>query len=147
MVNRYLSLEQHSRQMRTKRRLSWSIVKLLIIGIAVAGCSSVPKAVRTPIPGPGVAQVQNDPGTSVGRIVRWGGTIVELDNQAQHTDIQVVSRNLARDGRPRNLSKSKGRFIARVNRFLEPADFDTGRLVTVTGSLGPAVSGKIGEHP
>ena len=47
-------------------------------------------------------------------MVRWGGAIASVENRRDETWIEIVER-------PLNTDKSAGRFLARVDGFLDPA--------------------------
>ncbi|NIP73348.1 MAG: Slp/YeaY family lipoprotein [Gammaproteobacteria bacterium] len=116
---------------------------------ALAGCASpVPSQIREPAPGDlGLAQVQAEPQRHTGAPVRWGGTIVSVDNRPQVTTIVVVARPLDSSGRPREGDGSLGRFLAQVEGFLDPAVYAPQRQITVFGHVEGAMTRAIGEHP
>lgn len=78
--------------------------------------------------------------------VRWGGTITRIDNLAGgRTLLEIVSRPLRGNGRPVHNDKSDGRFVAYIDKFLDPEIVVTGRDITVVGTLVARQSGSIGE--
>src|SRR5699024_6905179 len=92
------------------------IFTLLILG----GCASqIPLLIRQPPPeNPHFTAVQKDIARYRGSRVRWGGTIASIQNQKETTVIEIVARELGKDGRPKGTDVSPGRFLARVNHFL-----------------------------
>lgn len=117
----------------------------------LAGCASypdVPDAIRNPPPGdaPLPTEVSGEPETYEGVRVRWGGTVLEVRNQAQDSWVEVLAHPLERAGRPNTTAEAQGRFYGRVAEFLDPAIYAPGREVTITGTLGESVVQKIGEH-
>ena len=84
-------------------------------------------------------------GQSSRQMVRWGGTIVDVQNDDAGTRLQVVSRPLRANGRPIRDDRSEGRFIARVATFLDPEIYKPGRDISVIGTVGAVEEGTIGE--
>jgi outer membrane lipoprotein, Slp family len=124
-------------------------VNLLLGGILLTGCASqVPKAIQESAPGNlSVAEVRADVNVFIGRPVRWGGTIVDVENLKTDTLVEVLARPLGRDGRPSDSGPSSGRFLARIKGFLDPAVYVKDHSFTVTGTVAKAVQRPIGEHP
>ncbi len=79
--------------------------------------------------------VQQNPERYVGKIVLWGGVIVEVTNKEGETDIKVRQTELDVEKRPKDLDRSAGRFIVRYAGFLDPAIYRAGRLITVAGQV------------
>lgn len=123
-------------------------------GIAVAavlvlsGCVSVPDAIKgtSPTPQDDLVRVMNAPQLYVGQESRFGGWVVNVHNDANRTRLEIVSLPLDNGARPLLNYPSEGRFIAYVNRFLEPVDFQD-RLVTVVGPITGSEQGTIGNKP
>ena len=113
-----------------------------LVAALVASCTSVPEPIRSPVDGPDIAAVRKAPGAFLGRTVRWGGRVLALTNDTEHSTIEVLARN----GRPIDSDYTPGRFLAQVQGFLEPTQFEHGRLVTVVGTIGEPLTGNIGDH-
>ncbi len=115
--------------------------------VLLVGCATqAPAFLRDPLPDvPALASVSANPAAYVGRKVRWGGSIEQLDNQAQETWLEIVERPLDSNSRPRESDQSGGRFIAKVTGFLDPVIYTRGRDISITGSVDGEVSRKIGE--
>lgn len=125
-----------------RNRLAASVV---MIAAALVGCTAQrPVYLSEPLPdAPDYARVSADPAVHAGRRVRWGGTIVRVENQAQESVLEVVERALNENGRPQ-AGHSGGRFLARALGFLDPLVYTQGREVTVVGTVAGAETGKIG---
>lgn len=128
-------------------------VALKIYLLGAAGCASqVPLAIRgdgsdatsKPV---SVPQVQHNPDAYSGQRVRWGGSILALRNLPESTEIEVLSRALARDGEPRVEADAEGRFIARLPGFLDPTQYPKDRLLTVVGVLAGVDVRDVGDYP
>jgi len=82
---------------------------------------------------------------SHGKIVLWGGTIIEIHNLKNSTQIEVLAYPLNSSHRPMQESQPLGRFIIQNKGYLEPSNYAQGRLLTVLGSVSKSQSGKVGE--
>lgn len=86
-------------------------------------------------------------GDAVGALVRWGGRIVSVEPQAQHTCFEMISIRLQVDGSPRRASdETGGRFIACRAGFYDPAVFEKNREVTFTGRIDGYETRSIGGY-
>lgn len=121
---------------------------LILLG-AGGGCASpIPRAIRDPLVNPVVpSQVQQRPDRYLGQRVRWGGTIVAVKNLPAITEVEVLARPLDADGEPRTQDDGQGRFIAQIAGFLDPAEYEKERLLTIVGILVGAETRPVGEYP
>ncbi len=84
--------------------------------------------------------------SATGSVVRWGGTITRIANEADgKTVLEIVSRPLYGGGRPRHNDQSAGRFIAETPEFLDPEIVKEGRDITVVGRVNAVRDGTVGE--
>ena len=111
-----------------------------------AGCATVPEDLQ-PVPEvqPEVAEVRAEPEAFAGATVVWGGNIARVENLAEGTRLEIVSRPLGRDQRPRDVDRSDGRFHAFFPDFLDPQVHAPMREVTVRGRVDGVNEGTIGE--
>ncbi len=123
------------------------IILALAGATLLAACTTVPKELRQ-VPGdnPVLVEVRADADRYIGRPVRWGGTIVEVENGPVETHAEIVGRELYRSGRPVDTDRSTGRFIAEFAGFLDPAVYAEGRDITISGIIAGVETGKIGDH-
>lgn len=70
-----------------------------------------------------------------GRLVQWGGVLIEARNRRERTELEVLGYPLDGCGRPRVQADSVGRFLIVRPGYLETADLRPGRLVTASGRL------------
>lgn len=123
-------------------------LSLFVLIALVSACvtTTVPEAIRTPAPGNlSVADVQRNVDPHRGQPVRWGGTIASVENRKSETVIEIVARDLYDDGRPGTAGASPGRFLARVEGFLDPAIYAKNRDLTVAGTVAGSETRAIGE--
>lgn len=124
-----------------------AIVLFLTVLLAACATTPVPEAVReAPASAVTPAEARKGP-VPVGTQVRWGGTIAKVENRKDATWLEIVERNLDKNGKPQDADSSSGRFLAYVDGFLEPTVYTTGRKITVVGTLQANRSGTIGEFP
>lgn len=122
---------------------------LLSAGVlaVLSACAGTPASLAPlPEPIPDLQQVVADPAAMKGDTVVWGGVIAELENTTTGTRLEVVSRPLDRQGRPRALDDSRGRFRAHSGDFLDPQIYREGREVTVRGAIHGIEEGTIGDY-
>lgn len=119
-------------------------VCLVLLFAVLTGCVSVPK----PLTGEYPATQPRDSAAAgrIGERVRWGGIIIAVEPLAERTCIQILSRELGKDARPRQRDPSEGRFLACRNGFYDPEVFADGRDVTVTGTVAAMTTRTVGEY-
>ena len=127
------------------------VVKGLLAGtiaLMLSGCVTVPEAIKgsSPMPQDDLVRVMNAPQLYVGQEARFGGKVVEIQNQQGKTRLEIATVPLDSGARPILGEPSRGRIYANVNGFLDPVDF-RGQLVTVVGPITGTVEGKVGSTP
>ena len=126
------------------RFVNSQVVTLLLL----VGCATPPiDAINQAPPGdPSLADVRTRIEEFVGKRVRWGGNIVAVENRARDTQIFIVARPLDDYGRPHATGESPGRFVARVEGFLDPAVYDRGRDITIAGVVDGKLTQPVGDY-
>ncbi len=121
----------------------------LALAALTSACSSkIPLEIRqAPVDAPSVSQAQDQADEHRLKTVRWGGRILKTVNGKEASKLIILAFPLMNDGRPRIDETSTGRFIATANYFLEPQEYKTKQLITVTGTYTEAVIQDIGEYP
>jgi outer membrane lipoprotein len=117
---------------------------LFALALLIGGCFGPPAPLAGTFAPIAVRQAQES--NLIGQRVRWGGTIVAVTPGKHDTCLEVLSRPLQRDGRPRYTDASDGRFIACATGFYDPEVYAKGRDVTVVGTLQEPETHKIGNH-
>lgn len=115
----------------------------------LAGCASTaPTALQEELSeAPAQAAVHAQPERYLGREVRWGGEILGVRNERAFTEVEIYGRPLHRDGEPRPEGGAGLRFIARIGRFLDPAEYQAGKRLSVRGLLETPVTRPVGDYP
>lgn len=124
----------------------FSITAVLLCVSIFTGCATKPefdtsKADLSLTP----ASVIADPDRYFGKIVVWGGTILDTHNLKDMTQLEVLAFPLDSYYRPLQSHKPFGRFIIQHKGYLEPATFTQGRLLSVLGSVSGSQIGNVGE--
>jgi outer membrane lipoprotein len=91
------------------------------------------------------ASMVSDTGSHVGKLVQWGGTLVETRHLKDSTDLEVIAYPLDGCGRPRIGSGQTGRFIIVHPGFLETTDYPAGGKVSAIGRITGIRKGRIGD--
>lgn len=97
---------------------------------------------REPLP----ARVAAAPEAHRGVDVLWGGSVVDVRNYENHSEIEVLAYPLDRSQRPVREGGDQGRFVALLPGYIEAADYPPGLPVTLVGRVTGSRSGRIGEH-
>lgn len=119
---------------------------LLVLFALLSACTSTPEfdtsqVDRSLTPHNVIAE----PEVSRGKVVLWGGMILDTRNLKDTTQIEVLAYPLNASNKPMLESKPLGRFIIKHTGYLEPATYAQGRHLTVSGSVSGNHSGKVGE--
>ena len=91
------------------------------------------------------AMALTNPDACKGRIVLWGGKIIETTNIKEGTEIIVLETPLDFLGEPGSEQSSQGRFIARSSKFLDPAIYSANRDITLAGEIIGAEEKELGK--
>jgi outer membrane lipoprotein len=120
-----------------------------LLALTLTACATRPPdpILDAPAPDLSLSEVAAKVSAYVGQRVRWGGRIAGVENRSNETWLDVVARPLDGNGRPHTSDQSLGRFIARVDGFLDPAVYANGRAVTVAGSIDGTLTRPIGDYP
>lgn len=123
------------------------MLTFLLSSLILIGCATTPPAIqRAPVPDLQLGEVRKAVAQYQGSAVRWGGSILEVENEQNETWIQVLQYPLWHYGKPRQGTASQGRFVIHSMEFLDPAIYKKGRLITVAGSVDGEVERLIGKN-
>ena len=128
------------------KRRPFSFAWLGLLSLLLSACATVPPELRGPVAQATLSQVRAHPDDYRGRPVRWGGTILKLENAADESRLQILARPLDRSGRPRMDAEPEGRFLAVTPAFLDPAIYAPGRALTVIGPITGTTEITVGQR-
>jgi outer membrane lipoprotein len=86
-----------------------------------------------------------DPEAHQGKTILWGGEILSIVNRKDGTLLEVLQKPLDFENRPKEVDSSGGRFMAFIDRYLDPAVYAEGRQVSVAGPIQGKEQRAIGE--
>lgn len=119
---------------------------LILVGILLSACATMPPVLKNvPAVDVNLNQVRGNIDGYRGTPVRWGGTIIEVENEENLTRIQILYYPLNKSGRPRLDKEPEGRFIIQSPKFLDPAVYRDDIEMTVTGTISGAMERTIGN--
>ncbi len=119
---------------------------LLIICLLLNACSNLPTAIKNP-PQYDISYTQ-----AVGNIgnyknapVRWGGVIIDVENEQNFSLVQVLYYPLSSSGEPQADKSNEGRFVIKSSEFLDPAVYSKNTKITVAGMLIGDIERMVGK--
>lgn len=80
------------------------------------------------------SQVIQNPEAYTGKIVIWGGLIIETSNPPDGGEILILQTPLDSGEYP-NTKSTYGQFIAKTSTFVDPVIYKKGRKVTLAGKI------------
>ena len=111
------------------------VVLLVFLSVSI-GCHAVsPQLRKEAADSPPFSEILRNPTSYVGKTVIWGGQIVQTINQSTGTSLIVLETPLGYGEMPKSPVHSQGRFIARTDKYLDPAVYTKDRMVTVAGEV------------
>ncbi len=118
----------------------------LVFSLLLTACSNLPPAIKDPPANDlayleaasNLAKYKNAP-------IRWGGKIVEVENEPTYSALQILALPLSRHGRPDIDEVGQGRFVVQSKTFLDPAVYKKDTAVTIAGSIVGDTERKIGN--
>lgn len=121
--------------------------KILLFAVfLLTACSHLPPAIENP-PAYDLGYYEALANTKKfnNSLVRWGGLIVEVENETNFSALQVLSYPLNSSGRPGLDDKSQGRFVVKSPGFLDPAVYTKNKPITIAGNLQGLTERKVGN--
>jgi len=119
---------------------------LLLICLLLNACSNLPLAIKNP------PQFDISYSQAVQKIsnykdapVRWGGLIINVENEQNFSLVQVLYYPLDSGGKPQVDQPNEGRFIIKSPEFLDPAVYTVNTKITVAGTLAGDLERTIGK--
>jgi outer membrane lipoprotein len=124
-------------------------VRLIAFVLVLAGCASAfpEDAMRSVDRSVTVTALRQDPAANLGRRVLLGGDILATRPMPNQTEVELLSKPLDGEDRPRPGDASDGRVIVTTPQFLDPAVYAAGRRMTVIATVTGEEERKISELP
>ena len=114
--------------------------------ILFSGCSPISRELRTQADRTlTFQQVFQNPEAYRGKIVIWGGEIIETTNQKDGTTLIIVLQRPLDWTQEPKFQHSEGRFLLLVEGYADPYVFRRGRRVTVAGEIVGRKVMRLGE--
>lgn len=112
------------------------ILTLLVIAF-LSGCAPViSQHIRDQVlPALTFDEVLRDPERYRNQMVIWSGVIIKSENTKEGTLLEVLQKPADFRGRPIDIDKSYGRFLALYPEYLDTAIYSKGREVTIAGRV------------
>jgi len=115
--------------------------------LLLLACTGLPPAVEhAPAVQLDYDQVTRDISQYQGTPVRWGGVIIDVENDEDSSLIQVVFHPLDFSGRPQLRKTGQGRFVIKSAEFLDPAVYAKDKEITVAGVLSEKIERTVGKR-
>lgn len=109
---------------------------LLTLCLLLDACSNLPLAIKNPpLFDISYTQAIQDIAKYRNAPVRWGGVIIDVENEQNFSLVQVLYYPLNGDGRPQTDQSNEGRFLIKSPEFLDPAVYTKNTEITVAGVL------------
>lgn len=119
---------------------------LLSLCLLLSACANIPPAIENaPSYDLGYAQAIQAIGSFKGAPVRWGGMIVEVQNEQTYSQLQILYYPLNNYGRPQLDQANAGRFLVKTKEFLDPAIYTKNLEITVAGILNGDAEQMVGN--
>ena len=118
----------------------------LFILLLLNACSGLPPAVRdAEVIDISYGQVHQDIDSYEHTPVRWGGIIVDVENEENFSLMQVMYHPLDSFGRPQVYKAGEGRFVIKTAEFLDPVTYTKDRMITSAGIIEGQVERSVGK--
>jgi outer membrane lipoprotein len=121
---------------------------LLICGACwlLGACAGLPQKVKdVPVTDTSYSEAVQDLDHYGETPVRWGGVIVEVENEEDFTLLHILNYPLNYTGRPQVDKNSAGRFVVKSPQFLDPAVYAKDKEITVAGVIEGEIERTIGK--
>ena len=112
----------------------------------ISACSGLPpKIENAPWEDIDYSQAHENPERFTGLPIRWGGTIIDVTNEEEYSEIQILYYPLNVYGRPSLRHPNGGRFLIQSDKFLDPAIYLKGTEITIAGTFSGEIDRKVGN--
>jgi outer membrane lipoprotein len=133
---------------RKSRQMISSLLLLLMIDSSLTACApTLSKQFREKaLPPVSFSEILSDPNTHKGRNVILGGYILEVKNESDASLLTILQAPLDFQDRPHSRDKSRGRFLVRADKFMDPEIYKKNRKLTVGGRVAGELEQPLGDR-
>lgn len=129
-------------------RAIWALWVISPALLLLSGCAPAPIYKATPGTTSAMPmQVAQTPERYGKSAVIWGGSVIDVHNFPDHSEMEVLAYPLDSSQRPETSAQASGRFIALFHGYLEPLNYRNGTLITVTGQISGSRAGTVDRAP
>jgi outer membrane lipoprotein len=115
--------------------------------LLLSACAGLPPVIENaPAVDLSYLQVSRDRDSFKDVPVRWGGVIIDIENEAQFSLMQVVYYPLDYSGRPQIFKQGEGRFVVKIAEFLDPVVYTKNKTITVAGMINGSIERTVGKR-
>jgi outer membrane lipoprotein len=119
---------------------------LLFMFLLLSGCSNLPPAIEnSPLYDVSYREATRDIVHYKEAPVRWGGVVIDVENEQNYSLVQVLYYPLNSYGRPQLDKTNEGRFLIKSPEFLDPAVYTKNAEITVAGTLKGDIDRAVGN--
>ena len=119
---------------------------LSICILLLSACSNLPPAIENP---PLYDISYSEATRNIARFkdapVRWGGVVIDVENEQNFSLVQVLYYPLNSYGRPQLDKPNEGRFLIKSPEFLDPAVYKKDIEITAAGTLKGDIDRAVGN--
>ena len=120
---------------------------LSLASLLLSACAGLPSAVKdVPVVDIPYSQASQNISNYKDASVRWGGVIIDVENEQDSSLVQVLFYPLDSYGRPQLNKPGEGRFVIKSPEFLDPVVYAKDKEVTVAGTLIGDIERTIGKR-
>ncbi len=119
---------------------------LFSLFLLLSSCMNLPPAIEdAPVVDITYSQSKQNVNSYKDAPVRWGGEIIDVENEQTYSLVQVLYYPLNYYGRPDLTKPNEGRFVIKSPEFLDPAIYTKKKEITIAGKLSGEIERTIGK--
>ena len=119
---------------------------LSLFCLLLGACTNMPKAIQNMnVVDITYSQASQNIESHRNAPVRWGGIIIDVENEEDFSLIQVLSYPLNFSGRPQLDDSHGGRFVIKSAEFLDPMVYAKDNQISVVGTLDGDIQRTVGK--
>jgi len=121
-------------------------IYLYLSCLLLGACTSMPKAIQNMnVVDVTYSQASQNIDNYRNIPVRWGGIIIDVENEEDFSLVQVLFYPLNYSGRPQLNDPHGGRFVIKSTEFLDPVVYAKDKEISVVGTLDGDIQRTVGK--